>query len=103
MDSVWVITIENVFDHGTAGVFATKDEAVRMAHQLWGLSDGYHTMRVEEHQLGTVDPENCGPLLIPDPDPAEPGRFKAQVRRNAVRRLARDFTPVKVFGLGGDS
>ena len=49
--TVYVLTITAVFDHGCCGVFTSRAAAVAHADNLFAVSDGHHTFRVDAVEL----------------------------------------------------
>lgn len=54
---LYLLTIEGVADHGCAGIFTDKVEAIKHATILEGSSDGYHAIRINEipMNVGLID------------------------------------------------
>lgn len=49
--NVYITTMQAVYDHGTAGVFTTFDDAVEHAKAVYDDSDKHHRVRIDEVEL----------------------------------------------------
>lgn len=54
MTHVYLVVPQGVSDHSPAAVCGTRDEATKIAEDLWKRSDGYHGFAIECRRLGKV-------------------------------------------------
>lgn len=87
-EPVYLLTMEGVYDHGSAGIFTTRAAATEHALALDAKSDGYHTWRIDE--MVVDEPRITSPLTY--------SRVIGQGRPSAVEFVSRELATTREDG-----